>query len=36
LLVRGQLAELTARHLDKDFELIAALTGQPHERPELR
>jgi predicted nucleic acid-binding protein len=32
----AELAELTVLHLDKDFELIAALTGQPHERLELR
>jgi predicted nucleic acid-binding protein len=32
----AELAELTVLHLDKDFELIAALTGQPQERPELR
>lgn len=32
----AELAELTILHLDKDFELIAALTGQPHERLELR
>lgn len=31
----AELAELTVLHLDKDFELIAALTGQPHERLEL-
>lgn len=31
----AELAELTVLHLDKDFELIAALTGQPHERIEL-
>jgi predicted nucleic acid-binding protein len=28
----GELAELTVLHLDKDFELIALLTGQPVER----
>ena len=28
----AELAELTVLHLDKDFELIAALTGQPQER----
>ena len=28
----AELAELTVLHLDKDFELIAALTGQPMER----
>jgi len=32
----AELAELTVLHLDKDFELIVALTGQPHERLELR
>ena len=32
----AELAELTVLHLDKDFELIAALTGQPQERLELR
>jgi predicted nucleic acid-binding protein len=32
----AELAELTVLHLDKDFELIAALTGQPNERLELR
>lgn len=32
----AELAELTVLHLDKDFELIGALTGQPHERLELR
>jgi len=32
----AELAELTVLHMDKDFELIAALTGQPHERLELR
>ena len=32
----AELAELTVLHLDKDFELIAALTGQSHERLELR
>ncbi len=31
----AELAELTVLHLDKDFELIAALTGQPVERLEL-
>jgi predicted nucleic acid-binding protein len=31
----AELAELTVLHVDKDFELIAALTGQPHERLEL-
>lgn len=28
----AELAELTVLHLDKDFDLIATLTGQPHER----
>jgi predicted nucleic acid-binding protein len=28
----AELAELTVLHLDKDFELIAAFTGQPLER----
>jgi hypothetical protein len=28
----AELADLTVLHLDKDFELIAALTGQPLER----
>jgi predicted nucleic acid-binding protein len=28
----AELAGLTVLHLDKDFELIAALTGQPVER----
>jgi predicted nucleic acid-binding protein len=28
----AELAELTVLHLDKDFELIAACTGQPVER----
>ena len=32
----AELAELCVLHLDKDFELIAALTGQPQERLELR
>lgn len=32
----AELAELTVLHLDKDFELIAALTGQPLERLVLR
>ncbi len=31
----AELAELTVLHLDKDFELIAKITGQPHERLEL-
>ena len=28
----AELADLTVLHLDKDFELIAGLTGQPSER----
>lgn len=32
----AELAELTVLHIDKDFELIAALTGQPHECLALR
>lgn len=32
----AELAGLTVLHVDKDFELIAAFTGQPHERLELR
>jgi len=28
----AELAELTILHLDKDFEIIAAVTGQPAER----
>ncbi len=28
----AELAELTVLHLDKDFELIAEITGQPVER----
>ena len=31
----AELADLTVLHLDKDFELIAELTGQPVERLEL-
>lgn len=31
----AELAELTVVHLDKDFELIAQLTGQPVERLDL-
>jgi len=31
----AELAQLTVLHLDKDFELIADLTGQPVERLEL-
>lgn len=32
---RSLLAELTVLHLDKDFELVAAFTGQPVERLEI-
>lgn len=32
----AELADLTVLHLDKDFELIAELTGQAVERLELR
>jgi predicted nucleic acid-binding protein len=28
----GELAELTVLHLDKDFDVIAKVTGQPVER----
>ena len=28
----GEMAQLTVLHLDKDFDLIAELTGQPVER----
>jgi hypothetical protein len=31
----AELAGLTVLHLDKDFELIADLTGQPVERPQV-
>ena len=31
----AELVELTVLHVDKDFELIAELTGQPTERLEL-
>ncbi len=31
----AKLAELTVLHLDRDFELIAELTGQPLERLDL-
>jgi predicted nucleic acid-binding protein len=31
----AELADLTVLHLDKDFELMAELTGQPVERLEL-
>lgn len=30
----AELAGLTVLHLDEDFDLIAALTGQPVERPD--
>lgn len=32
----AELAELTVLHVDKDFELIADITGQPVERLDLR
>ncbi len=32
----AELADLTVLHLDKDFELIVALTGQAQQRLELR
>ena len=32
----AELAELTVLHVDKDFDLIATFTGQPHERLDLR
>jgi len=32
----AELAELTVLHMDKDFELIAAIAGQRHKRLELR
>ena len=32
----AELADLTVLHVDKDFELIAALTGQPVERLEVK
>ena len=32
----AELAELTVLHLDKDFELIAEVTGQPLERLRVR
>lgn len=32
----AELSELTVLHLDKDFDLIAQLTGQPVERLDLR
>lgn len=31
----AELAGLTVLHLDKDFDLIASITGQPAERPRL-
>ena len=31
----AELAELTVLHVDKDFDLIAAVTGQPVERLEI-
>ena len=31
----AELASLTVLHLDKDFELIAELTGQPVERIDI-
>lgn len=31
----AELAELTVLHVDKDFELIAAITGQHHERLDI-
>jgi predicted nucleic acid-binding protein len=31
----AELAELTVLHVDKDFELIAAITGQRHERLDI-
>lgn len=31
----AELGDLTVLHIDKDFELIAELTGQPHERLDL-
>lgn len=35
LAATAELAELTVLHLDKDFELIAAVTGQQVERLDL-
>lgn len=32
----AELADLTVLHVDKDFDLIAEITGQPVERLELR
>jgi predicted nucleic acid-binding protein len=31
----AELAGLTVLHLDKDFEIIASITGQPLERPNI-
>jgi predicted nucleic acid-binding protein len=31
----AEFAGLTVLHLDKDFEIIASITGQPHERLEV-
>ena len=31
----AELAELTVLHLDKDFDLIAQITGQPVERVDI-
>jgi len=36
IVATAELADLTVLHVDKDFELIAALTGQPVERLELK
>ena len=35
LAATAELAELTVLHLDKDFELIAGITGQPVERLDI-
>jgi len=32
----AELAELTVLHLDKDFDLVAEISGQPVERLRLR
>jgi len=32
LAATGELADLTVLHIDKDFDLIAEVTGQPVER----
>ena len=32
----AELADLTVLHLDKDFDVIAAVTGQPVERLNVR